>query len=236
MRNLFEISSEEKQRILEMHVDATKKLYLNEQSELSPTPTYSSVVIKGADLHTPQSLEKVNEMGIKKFGKNNFEILQTNTGYIVANNKVYQDMRNLYQEIYSSPSIENNDPVLGYDRVNNKITKLIEMPGTQGSRTEYVSGEGPLYDYMKKHLFNSKGNSSTLGARISFNRGMIKDFFKDPKNKFGDLCYILNPRSIFMRDGFPGIDVSCKLGDKYVWEKFNPNDYIRVDGKSYGKS
>lgn len=33
MKNLFEINSEERNRILEMHTKATKKNYLNEQTE-----------------------------------------------------------------------------------------------------------------------------------------------------------------------------------------------------------
>lgn len=37
MKNLFTINETEKQRILEMHISATKKLYLNEQDEVKST-------------------------------------------------------------------------------------------------------------------------------------------------------------------------------------------------------
>jgi hypothetical protein len=50
MKKLFDISSEEKQRILEMHETATKKNYLNEQlNQKTPPPVTSKPSFIGAD-------------------------------------------------------------------------------------------------------------------------------------------------------------------------------------------
>lgn len=230
MKKLFEINDSERQRILEMHIDATKKLYLNEQG-ITPTEGYSnytSVRIKGAEQHTESALAQVQKIGNEKFGENNYQILQTNTGYIVAKNNVYQSMRELYDEMWSSSKIENTDPELMLigNRVGYKKTKP-----DGGSLQEYVSGPIPLYQSMKKHLINGKGALNTLGARVNHNQKIVKEFYDDPKNKFGELCNILKPTSVFKSNGFPGIGVTCKLGDDMVWQQFNPNDYIRVDGK-----
>jgi len=45
MKNLFEINESEKQRILGMHIDATKKFYLNEQKEVETVKNWDSGVI-----------------------------------------------------------------------------------------------------------------------------------------------------------------------------------------------
>jgi hypothetical protein len=232
MKKLFEIENSERQRILEMHQNATKKLYLNEQEEINePTgyEKYTSVIVKGAEQHTENALSEVKKIGDKKFGANNYQILQTNTGYIVANNNVYQSMRELYDEMWSSSKIENSDPELMLigDRVGYKKKKP-----DGGMLQEYVSGPIPLYQLMKKHLINGKGALNTLGARISHNQKIVQEFYNDPKNRFGELCNILKPTSVFKSNGFPGVGITCKLGDDLVWQQFNPNDYIRVDGKS----
>ena len=63
MRKLFEISSEEKQRILEMHVSATKKNYLSEE-EIKYPPIPKDVV----DVITQSGKINFNEI-LPKFGK-----------------------------------------------------------------------------------------------------------------------------------------------------------------------
>lgn len=97
MKNLFEISSEEKQRILEMHVSATKKNYLSEQ-ETQPTtqptgttqttnqsPDLSNLGIKTLNggfkvVEIPQKqsrdLEKIaKQTGDKVYGVGKYEIV-----------------------------------------------------------------------------------------------------------------------------------------------------------------
>jgi hypothetical protein len=227
MKKLFEIDNSEKQRILEMHIDATRKLYLNEQETNEPTG-YNSVIVKGAEQHTENALSQVKNMADKKFGANNYQILQTNLGYIAAKNNVYEAMKELEYEIRGGGKIENTGPQLELMK-DGKVGYYNKKP--DGFQLTFVSGADMLYNVMKKHLLTKKGGLTSPAHRASVNRKVITEFYNDPKNKFGELCNILNPYSVFKMDGFPGIDITCKLGDDYVWKEFNPNDYIRVDGR-----
>jgi hypothetical protein len=115
MKNLFEISSEEKQRILEMHVSATKKNYLSEQ-ETQPTtqptgttqtttqsPDLSNLGIKDINgirtIEVPQKDKKnlksiINQKGESIFGKGKFEILQGGSDdlVLIVNKDSYQKL------------------------------------------------------------------------------------------------------------------------------------------------
>ena len=51
MKRLFEISSEEKKRILEMHESATKRNYLNEQNPQPQSSTAASVEPEGVEIN-----------------------------------------------------------------------------------------------------------------------------------------------------------------------------------------
>jgi hypothetical protein len=72
MKKLFEISSEEKQRILEMHESATKKNYLSEQpvqqNQRQPPPSITStagVNINGKTYYLPEIIK--DETSLNKF-------------------------------------------------------------------------------------------------------------------------------------------------------------------------
>lgn len=53
MKKLFEISQDEKQRILEMHETATKKNYLSEQSGPTPTQSTPTFTANGVNYYLP---------------------------------------------------------------------------------------------------------------------------------------------------------------------------------------
>lgn len=63
MKKLFEIDNSEKQRILEMHQTATKKNYLNEQSNVQNTP--STPTYRNTTINSPQKLNDFTMKNIK---------------------------------------------------------------------------------------------------------------------------------------------------------------------------
>ena len=67
MRKLFEISSEEKQRILEMHESATKKNYLSEQSVQQGQPAAGTLIN-----NVTYKLQGLTDKNIDKFLNNNY--------------------------------------------------------------------------------------------------------------------------------------------------------------------
>ena len=70
MKKLFEISSEEKQRILEMHETATKKNYLSEQAV---QPTKQGQPGAGTTINgVTYKLQGLTDKNIDKFLNNNY--------------------------------------------------------------------------------------------------------------------------------------------------------------------
>jgi len=235
MKKLFEIDNSEKQRILEMHQNATKKLYLNEQGNpesMRSNPNQYSVKIKGAKEHDEASLKKSEQLGNEKFGKDKFQVLTTPSGYVVAKNEVAKIMDEEYKEIYGGGVVENSDGLMLLKTPNGKIRVGYLKKEPNGSTSQqYVSGANPLFDRMRKHLIMTRRNANTLAAANSASRKAITDFYNNPNDQtFSELCLILKPTSVFKKEGFPSLTTRCKLDIDYSkWLDINPNDYIRVE-------
>lgn len=236
MRNLFEISSEEKQRILEMHETATKKNYMFEQNALQgPTTSNttsdikSNYKIKGAKEHTDESFNKLKELSDKKFGSGKYDIISPTWGFISLSDDVLDEYSNELSGAHGETRIENEEELF-VDKDENRV-KYVKFSPDGTRREEVVSGPNPLYQIMKKHLVDGLG---TTAANRNFNKQqIIADFYKDPKNEnnFISFCKIIKPNSVFKLEKFPGLEQKCS-GD-FNWseflEKIGPDKYIMIE-------
>ena len=236
MKSLFEISSDERQRILEMHETATKKNYMFEQKPLqaSTTPNASSDIksnykIKGAREHTSESFNKLKELSDKKFGSGKYDIISPTWGYISLSDDVLDEYSNELSGAHGGTRIENEEELF-IDKDENQV-KYVEYSPDGTRREKVVSGPVPLYQIMKKHLVDGVG--TTAANRIFNKQQIINDFYKDPKNEnnFISFCNIIKPNSVFKLEKFPGLEQKCS-GD-FDWsaflEKIGPDKYIMVE-------
>ena len=236
MKKLFEISSDERQRILEMHETATKKNYMFEQKPLQASATTtndssnikSDYKIKGASEHTDESFNKLKELSDKKFGSGKYDIISPTWGYISLSDDVLKKYYESLNGAYGATRIE-NDKGLFVDKDENRVKYIKYSPdGTR--REEVVSGPIPLYQIMKNHLYGAFG---TTAANRNFNtQQIIADFYKDPKNEdnFISFCKIIKPNSVFKLEKFPGLEQKC--GADFNWTEFleeiGPDKYIKA--------
>jgi hypothetical protein len=158
MRKLFEIDENEKRRILEMHENATKNLYLNEQPTPSTTPPPSQPEnATGGEIEGTKTIDKVKDAAsLNKFydwggegitngvinktpnmalrvGFNNIktaEELQANPDARAAIDKVYEDFKTIAKTYTLAELCGNPTVKAGIDR--NSLAKATNRAGDLG--------------------------------------------------------------------------------------------------------
>lgn len=224
MKKLFEIDNNERQRILEMHTNATKKNYLIEQNDRPVGVEGKFAYVKGAKGHSDESKIEAEKLGKQYFGTDKFETIQVNSGWALVKNDALQKI----DLMSKTESPIENDEGLNYDYE----TKRIMYKKSNGVETP-VSDSNSLYQKMKKHI--SQGGGSTA-ANVAFNKAQeVKNFYDNPSNStFLELCNNLNPQSVFHMYGFPGISGKCgrlNLGLSELQNKLEPTEYMIVQDK-----
>ena len=145
MKNIFEINNEEKNRILEMHINATKKLYLIEQENVTNTT------------ETPQSVEEKLKTIIKPaetkrdfapYGTGNNSSISLDV--VIQNSILERDARNwslLKREMKTVPEL-----VPFTSKLVNEFVDTWNNPENEGkkidvtlTRTNKASNEPPKY-------------------------------------------------------------------------------------------
>lgn len=149
-KNLFSIDESEKQRILEMHESATKKLYLNEQGEVASTGSTASTTTftwaEDEEVNKDKSQKELNDLNRQKLiayygaseGQTNPDTLIGKTAYVFKNvsdpktqfvylkGNVYPETF-IIQNITFEPS-NNAVKLMTNEGVNNKFIRLSVSP------------------------------------------------------------------------------------------------------------
>lgn len=139
MKNLFEISSEEKNRILEMHINATKRQYLfEEKKSLSITVT-------------DESGEKIPYAAIIDLGDKTNGVITDNNGFGILNNFVGPS--------FETSSVGMSNEVITPENGKNDITVVMKQSGTLKTL------EIGVKSYFGK-IVDSETNKPISGAKI----------------------------------------------------------------------
>lgn len=159
MKNLFEINESEKQRILGMHIDATKKFYLNEQKEVETVKNWDSGVIpayfptnKGQINDLPKEQldvlnKKVDEMA-KILEDDKWENKKINMTIEASTSKSGSRQRN--KELADERLLSAKNYIMGLlnQKINPEILKNITI--TEDKKIQ--QGEGVQYQYFRIKL------------------------------------------------------------------------------------
>jgi len=162
-KNLFTIDESEKQRILEMHLNATQKLYLNEQGEVSSTGStvsQSSSTIGGVQISGFLFAEDDKEWLIAK----NNELKGKVSGQVL-NDENYGRVLKYYGT--QPTSVDPNNLIGKYVIMFNKIPKQ----GIYSYQKENVVNTtfkiGLIYkNKTNKMIFITTGGSSSIGLNV----------------------------------------------------------------------
>lgn len=159
MKNLFEINESEKQRILGMHIDATKKLYLNEQKEVETVKNWDSGVIpayfptnKGQISDLPKEQldvlnKKVDEMA-NLFKEKEWQTKKINMTIEVSTSTSGSRQRN--KELADERLLSAENYIMGI--LNQKINPEILKNITVTEDKKIQQGEGVQYQYFRIKL------------------------------------------------------------------------------------
>ena len=159
MKNLFEINESEKQRILGMHIDATKKLYLNEQKEVETVKNWDSGVIpayfptnKGQISDLPKEQldvlnKKVDEM-VNLFKEQEWQTKKINMTIEASTSTSGSRQRN--EELADERLKSAKNYIMGI--LNQKINPDILKNITVTEDKKIQQGEGVQYQYFRIKL------------------------------------------------------------------------------------
>ena len=225
MKKLFEIPTEEKNRILEMHIHATKKNYLNEQSDYPEKDVNGRFeYVAGAKSHSDSSGVESDKIGAKFFGVNKFTRIHTPGGWALVKNESVPKV----DFMSGTDSPIKNEEGLNYDYETGRIM----YKKSNGIMTP-VSDYNSLFQKLEKHIMFGGG---TTAANKRYNRLQeVKNFYENPNNStFLELCNNLNPHSEFHLYGFPGIKEKCGrlVSLSELQTKLSPQEYVIISEKT----
>jgi hypothetical protein len=151
MRNLFELGNNERERILEMHINATKKLYLMEQEQI---PTIEQIEGKLNEMLTVDEERKK----LLKYGNVNTIKLETALMNSMVQGTDKPAFGRLIRRIKSGPSTESPTELINY--YSNTANNLVDDFKNTWNLPEAEGKELKVFFTEKKINVNSGGGTN----------------------------------------------------------------------------